>query len=236
MNSRLPDGVEEHPAIKTKARARAQINMQLRITSPTSPLSGAQGCWRLRGVMAGGFKSLRGQMLLDGGNLSGSFFHRTVVLICQHDEEGAFGLVLNRPSDNQLGEMLVADLPEGVNEQPVFVGGPVQPSAFSYLVSESGMPEANVMPNLSLGHSLDALVEMSEDTAPDRLLRVFAGYSGWSPGQLESELERGAWLTHPASLDWVFHTPPEMLWKAILRQQGWQQRLLAETPDDPACN
>ena len=71
-------------------------------------------------------ESLRGKLLLDGGQLAGSFFARTVVLVCQHDAEGAFGLVLNRPSGKQAGELLVADLPDLLEESPVFVGGPVQ--------------------------------------------------------------------------------------------------------------
>ena len=74
-------------------------------------------------------KYLKGQLLLDGGNLRGSFFHRTVVLICQHDSEGAFGLVLNRHSGKNVGEAVVADLPEQVQGLPLFIGGPVQPGA-----------------------------------------------------------------------------------------------------------
>jgi len=186
--------------------------------------------------MAGSFQSLRGRLLLDGGNLTGSFFHRTVVLICQHDAEGAFGLVLNRPAGSKLSELIAADFAEAVSEQPVFLGGPVQPSAFSYLLSKDDLPEPNVMPSVSLGHSLDDFLELSATLDPSRHLRVFAGYSGWSPGQLESELEREAWLTHPASPELLFGTASELLWKIILRQKGWQQRLLAETPEDLASN
>jgi putative transcriptional regulator len=186
--------------------------------------------------MAGSLQSLRGQLLLDGGNLAGSFFHRTVVLICQHDADGAFGLVLNRPAGSTLGELIAADFGNAVGSQPVFLGGPVQPSAFSYLHSQRNMPDPNVMPDVSLGHSLDDFLELSEKADPSRQLRVFAGYSGWSSGQLESELEREAWLTHPASLELVFDTPAELLWRRILRQKGWQQRLLAETPEDLSWN
>jgi putative transcriptional regulator len=186
--------------------------------------------------MAGDFQSLRGKLLLDGGNLSGSFFHRTVVLVCQHDSDGAFGLVLNRPAGSKLGELIAADFADAVSEQPVFLGGPVQPSAFSYLLSKDDLPEPNVMPSVSLGHSLDDFLELSETLEPSRHLRVFAGYSGWSSGQLESELEREAWLTHPASLDLLFGTPSGQLWKTILRQKGWRQRLLAETPEDLTWN
>src|ERR1700679_1007847 len=101
--------------------------------------------------MSAAHQSLKGQLILDGGKLRGSFFHRSVVLICQHDEEGAFGLVLNRTTENKVGEARVANLSENVKEQPLFVGGPVQPGALSYLHSDAFVPDANVMLNLSLG-------------------------------------------------------------------------------------
>jgi putative transcriptional regulator len=186
--------------------------------------------------MANEFKSLRGQLLLDSGELRGSFFNRSVVLICQHDEQGAFGLVLNQPSPNKVGEMLVADLPESIKDLNLFLGGPVQTSALSYLHSDVFLPDANVMPNLSLGHSLEELVELGGSFAPTQQIRLFAGYAGWSPGQLESELKRKAWLTHPASLDLIFRTDPSDLWNEILRVKGWKYRLIASAPEDLSLN
>lgn len=181
-------------------------------------------------------KFLKGQLLLDSGQLRGSFFQRTVVLICQHDAEGAFGLVLNRSSGNNAGDMIVADLPDAIKACPLFVGGPVQPSALSFLHSDTFVPDANVMPDLSLGHSLDTLVELGESFSPTRKLKLFAGYAGWSPGQLEDELRRDAWLTHPATVDMIFDESPDRLWQAILRQKGWKYRLLAEMPEDLSLN
>ena len=186
--------------------------------------------------MAKAFHSLRGQLLLDGGMLSGSFFHQTVVLICQHDQEGAFGLVLNRPAAGRLGDLVASDLPDILDDQQVFLGGPVQPEAFSFLHSDDYLPDANVLPNLGLGHSLETLIELADSFSPARKMRVFAGYSGWSPGQLESEMKRSAWLTHPATLELVFDTDPTLLWKTILYQKGWKERLLADAPDDVSRN
>jgi len=181
-------------------------------------------------------KYLKGQLLLDSGQLRGSFFQRTVVIICQHDAEGAFGLVLNRTTGNKVGEMIVADLPDALQGCPLYLGGPVQPSALSFLHSDAFVPDANVIPNLSLGHSLDALVDIGDSFSPTRKIKMFAGYAGWSPGQLEDEMKRKAWLTHPASLEFVFDTPPDQLWQTILRQKGWKYRLLAQTPEDPSLN
>lgn len=181
-------------------------------------------------------KYLKGQLLLDSGQLYGSFFQKTVVLICEHNEEGAFGLVLNRATGSKVGEMLVADLPETLKEAPLYLGGPVQPTALSFLHSDSFLPDANVIPNLCLNHSLDTLMEIGGSFSPTRKVRLFAGYSGWSPGQLEDEMQRDAWLTHPASLDLVFDVDPVQLWRAILRQKGGRYKLLAQMPDDPAVN
>jgi putative transcriptional regulator len=181
-------------------------------------------------------KSLQGQLLLDGGKLHGSFFHRSVVLICQHDAEGAFGLILNRSTDKNVGQALVANLSETVKAQPLFVGGPVQPGSLSFLHTDGFVSQANVMLNLSLGHSLDTLMDLSESYSSTQKLKLFAGYAGWTAGQLDQEMAREDWLVHPASLDLVFCPEPGQLWKQILRQKGDRGRLLAESPDDLSWN
>jgi len=182
------------------------------------------------------FKSLQGQLLLDSGLLSGSFFHRSVVLICQHDPAGAFGLVLNRTTENRLGEMLIEDLPESLADILVQIGGPVQPTALSYLHSDSFLPDANVMANISLGHSLETLIEISESLLPTNKLRVFTGYSGWGAGQLEDEMLRKAWICHAADLNRVFAEEPDDMWREILREKGGLFQLLAQSPDDLSSN
>jgi putative transcriptional regulator len=186
--------------------------------------------------MADKDKYLKGQLLLDSGQLSGSFFQHTVVLICQHDAEGAFGLMLNRGTGKSVGDMIVADLPEALKECPLYEGGPVQPSALSFLYSDPLLPDANVMANLSLGHSIEELVELGEGLSPVRKIKMFAGYAGWSPGQLEGEMTRKSWLTYPASLELVFDTAPEELWRNILRRKGWKYKLLAQAPEDLSTN
>ena len=187
--------------------------------------------------MADKEKFLQGRLLLDSGQLGGSFFQRTVVLICQHNAEGAFGLVLNRALGKTAGELIVADLPEVLKESPLFLGGPVQPSALSYLHTDTFIPDADVLPNLALGHSLDDLLEIGESFSPAKKVRLFAGYAGWSAGQLEKEMKRKSWLTFPASLQLVFETPPELLWEKILNEKGgWKNKLLSQMPDDLSLN
>ena len=181
-------------------------------------------------------QSLKGQLLLDNGRLGGSLFHRTVLLICEHNAEGAFGLVLNRPTGQTVGDALTSNLPAKLQADNLFLGGPVQPQALSYLHSDDYLPDANVLPNLHLDHSPDDLVELANSFSPTQRLKVFAGYAGWSPGQLDGEMKRDTWLTHPASIDLVFHTPPAELWPMILKQKGWKYRLIAEQPEDLSEN
>ena len=181
------------------------------------------------------FKSIKGQLLLDGGEMQGSFFHRAVVLICEHNAEGAFGLVLNRVMENKVGEMVVADLPDRLREQLLFLGGPVQPSALSYLHADALLPDANVISNLSLGHSVESLVELGESFSPTRKVRIFAGYASWTAGQLEGEMKRKSWVSHPASLDLVFGDPAS-LWKRILTEKGGVHRLMSEAPENLSSN
>jgi len=173
---------------------------------------------------------------MDGGKLHGSFFHRSVVLICEHDAEGAFGLILNRSTDNKVGQALVANLSDKVKDQPLFIGGPVQPQSLSFLHSDTFLPDASVMPNLNLGHTMDALVEISDSFSAGQKLKLFAGYAGWSAGQLDFEMSRHDWLTHPATLELVFDPQPDQLWKKIMKQKDAGSRLLADAPDDLSWN
>jgi putative transcriptional regulator len=186
--------------------------------------------------MAEEFCSLKGQMLLDSGQLRGSFFHRAVVLVCQHDAQGAFGLVLTRPTENKVGEALVAELPETLLDDVIYLGGPVQNTALTFLHADSFLPEPNILPNLRMGHSLDELREIGESFSATRKIRCFAGYAGWTGGQLEEEMKRKAWLVHPATIPLVFSADPTHLWKQILIEKDWEHRLLAESPEDLSWN
>jgi putative transcriptional regulator len=183
------------------------------------------------------FKTLQGQLLLDGGSLGGSCFHRSVVLVCEHTPEGALGLVLNQPGTLALEDSLPGDIPPAFHGVKLFEGGPVQPTALSYLYSNPGHLLGNVLPQLTIGHQIEELQELMNSGAPDLRLKVFSGYAGWAPGQLDNEMRQGSWLTAPADLPLVFEIPPQDLWKRLLRQRiRWQERILAEAPEDIAFN
>lgn len=175
-------------------------------------------------------------LLLDGGELEGSCFHRTVVLICQHTAEGAFGLVLNKPGPHKVGDAIEADLPDGVKSERLFLGGPVEPATMTFLHSNPLLLEGNVMPQLSMGHALEDLQEIAGGYALNQKLRVFAGYAGWSPGQLDSEMERGSWLVHAATIELVLDHDPATVWRDLILTKGPKYRLLAESPDDLSWN
>ncbi|HEY0455026.1 MAG TPA: YqgE/AlgH family protein, partial [Verrucomicrobiae bacterium] len=142
------------------------------------------------------------------------------------------GLILNRATKNKVGESLVANLPNVLKDAPLFLGGPVQPQALSFLHSDTFLPDANVIANLSLGHSLESLIDLGETFSASQRVKVFAGYAGWSPGQLEDEMKRDTWLTHPASLELIFDAQSDELWPMILREKGWKYKLISEQPED----
>jgi putative transcriptional regulator len=181
--------------------------------------------------------SLKGRFLLDGGTLIGTFFHRTVVLVCEHNAEGAFGLVLNQPSGSRLDEVLNVEVPPRLQGLPIFNGGPVQPAALSYLVTHPALKGGTVLPRLILGHDLEALLQLGSEPAEGLRIRAFAGYAGWAPGQLDDEVLRNSWMTRKATLDQVFQEPADSLWREVLRRsRDWRDRLLGDSPDSLSRN
>ncbi len=187
------------------------------------------------------FQSLRGTLLLDGGGLAGSWFQRTVLLVCEHSPAGAFGLVLNRVSKPTLEDAVDPEIPEPICREPLYHGGPVQEGVLQFLYMPPGTgaepPSGNIMDVLRVGRRMEELEALAAGWTVGLKLRLFAGYAGWSPGQLDSELQRGGWLVHPAGLNLIFDVEPAVLWRFILRSRpNWQDRLLAEAPEDLRSN
>ena len=181
--------------------------------------------------------SLQGHFLVASPRLPDSNFFRAVVLIIQHDEEGAFGVILNRPTSNTVGEVLsmVDDLPSD-NEQPINVGGPVAGPLLAIHMEEE-FSENQIIPGVHLATHKDFLTKVVRNSLHP--YRVFSGYAGWAGGQLEGELEMGGWLTTPASVDDIFDLD-EDLWKRVSRQFGMdilKQLINADAvPEDPSVN
>jgi putative transcriptional regulator len=179
--------------------------------------------------------SLRGRLLIAGPTLLDPNFARTVVLVGEHNEDGALGVVLNRPSETTVAEAVpdLEDLAE--TDDPVHVGGPVQPSAVLVL-AEYEDPDEDAQ--LVIGPVGFVAVDEDGDRAAVELgrARVFAGYAGWGPGQLEAELEREDWIVADGRPEDVFDDDAPTLWSRVLDRQGGRLRLLARMPLDPSVN
>jgi putative transcriptional regulator len=174
-------------------------------------------------------ESLRGSLLVATPTLLDPNFARTVVLVAEHGEEGAMGVVLNRPSETSVGEAVPELATLAGASEPLFVGGPVQADAVLALAEVEDPDDAS---ELVLG---DVGFVQDPDVAARRG-RVFLGYAGWSPGQIELELGEQSWIVVPAEADDVFSDEPSELWGRVLRRQGGGLALLATMPLDPSLN
>jgi len=180
-------------------------------------------------------ESFAGQLLLASPALLDPNFRRTVVLIGMHSEEGAMGLVLNRPSQMTVGEA-VPQLEQTVGEsEPVYVGGPVQESSIVLLAEFLDPSLAGLLVLGRIGFpapeaDIDAL---GEATARGR---VFAGFAGWGAGQLDAEVDQGDWIAQTALPEDVFSDSPAELWSRVLTRKGGSYALLARMPPDPSVN
>jgi len=179
-------------------------------------------------------QSLKGHLLIAGPGLVDPNFRRTVVLVGEHSEEGALGVILNRASEATVDDA-VPELAELVDDiGAIHVGGPVQPSAIVVLADF-------VEPERASALVLDSVGFLPSEVDPDALgelrrARVYAGYAGWGPGQLDGELEEGSWIVEPALLEDVFTAEPDELWSDVLRRKGGPFGVLALMPPDPSLN
>jgi putative transcriptional regulator len=173
-------------------------------------------------------ESLRGKLLIAAPSLF-DFFRRAVVLMVEHNEEGALGVVLNRVSETSVGEAVPALAGLAGEDEPVRIGGPVAPESVVVL-GEFARPEDS--PKVVVGNV--GVVDPGDEQATVTRARVYAGHSGWGPGQLENEMEHEAWLVEAASPEDPFRSGD--LWTAALQRRGGEYALLATMPEDPSLN
>ena len=183
-------------------------------------------------------KSLQGHFLIASPHLPDPNFCRTVVLMIQHHEQGALGVVLNRPSDSSVQEVIgkVSEVPCIVDE-PVGIGGPIEgPLMAVHRLDEFG--ESEIFPGVHFSTQREHILQIVQDKVSP--FRLVSGYAGWSGGQLESELEVGGWLTIPATVEYLFHTETDVLWKNVTRDIGTDILIksfkIKHVPDDPSLN
>lgn len=180
-------------------------------------------------------ESLAGQLLLASPSLLDPNFARTVVLVGLHSDDGAIGVVLNRPSTVTVGEA-VPQLQEALGPgERVFVGGPVQAGSIVFLAEFLDPDPAGLLVLGRIGFpSPDADIEDLARATARR--RVFAGHAGWGSGQLDAELQSGDWITHAAEPQDVFTENPAELWSEVLTRKGGSYALIARMPTDPSVN
>ena len=178
-----------------------------------------------------------GRLLVANPLLPDSNFDRTVVLVLARTDDGALGVVLNRATETALADALPAWVPLAAGPEVVFSGGPVSTDAVICLVRAEAVGEragwSQVTPSLA---TVDLGLDPADVVGRCDGLRVFAGYAGWGPGQLEAEIEAGAWWVLDGQPADAFTDDPGALWGAVLRRQGGSLRLVAGYPDDPSTN
>lgn len=180
----------------------------------------------------------RGCLLVALPSLLDPNFRQTVVIVCETGDEGAMGLVVNRPTELQLSEALPEeDLLEGT-DAPIFSGGPVQPDRILLLRRGGGSMEdfRPVHAQLSIGGTMDALKEAATSFGIMGEFRPYRGYAGWGPGQLEDEIEQLAWAVLPPDDDLVFCRNPEQVWPVMMKRLGGIFSVYATMPPDLSYN
>lgn len=180
--------------------------------------------------------STRGRLLVATPDLRDPNFSRTVVLMLEHNDEGALGLVLNRPLDLPVADALPAWGDACSAPARLFVGGPVQPDAVIGLARGGAEPEDGFQPLFDGLGTLDLERDPVLLAALLEAMRVFVGYSGWGPGQLDQELAAGGWIVVDAIGDDPFTSAPSELWRVVLGRQPSRVRLFANAPEDPSTN
>lgn len=176
--------------------------------------------------------SLKNQFLIAMPGMEDPNFSRTVTYICEHGEHGAMGIVVNRPSDLQLADVLehmqIPASSDGPSDQTVYLGGPVETERGFVLHSHTREWDSTlaITADISITTSRDVLEAMAQGGGPAKSL-VALGYAGWGAGQLEDELQNNAWLSGPADAHIMFDLPPEARWEAAARLLGIDLGLLS---------
>lgn len=181
-------------------------------------------------------KPERGRLLISEPFLADPNFERTVVLLCEHNEEGSFGFVVNKPSPLKISEVMESI---GGIDETVFVGGPVQQDTLHFLHRNTDIDKAvKVRDEIYWGGDFESLVSLIDTSViKPSDVRFYLGYSGWSSGQLESELQEDSWIVCDYVTDeLLFDTDPTMMWKKALDSMGGRFSVYANYPVDPRLN
>jgi putative transcriptional regulator len=194
----------------------------------------------------------KGALLIAGPGMYDPNFRQSVILLCEHNDRGSMGLVINRPTELVLTEA-VHQLAEAARDDVIYSGGPVQPDHLLILIRSGWEPPSShhVFSDVYLGTDLPTLKSLvseaeSSDAASDNesvsspvadtVFRGYAGYAGWSAGQLDGELTSQSWIVVPADSKWIFDADPTVVWPELMRSLGPRHAVYATMPRDPNLN
>lgn len=181
-------------------------------------------------------KPAKGKLLLSEPMLQDPNFRRTVVLLCEHNSDGSFGLIINKPIPITLNEVMPG---QNLPDIPLYIGGPVQPDTLHILhkLGEAISGAQEITPGVYWGGDFDEIRQMlTLGVADEEDCRFFIGYSGWAEGQLQDEMDQGGWLVADNCPDYSFTGDPDHLWRQILKDMGGDYSILSNFPENPKMN
>jgi putative transcriptional regulator len=181
-------------------------------------------------------KPAKGRLLISEPFLPDPNFERTIVLLCEHSDEGSFGFILNKPTESKVGEVM-EDLEKF--EEPIYIGGPVQQDTLHYVHQLEDLEDSiEIAPGIYWGGSFEQIRLLSETRQLSETdIKFFLGYSGWDKGQLEEELKADSWIVSDmVSTQFLFETPPAQLWNHTLKLMGGRFSVYSNYPTDPRSN
>ncbi len=178
----------------------------------------------------------RGDILISEPFLGDANFERSVVLMCEHNESGSFGFVLNQKTELNLKDVLDESC---FAEFPVYIGGPVERDTLHFIhrredLITGGIP---IDEGLLWGGDYEEAIHLANlGKIREEEIRFFAGYSGWGSGQLDGELQEEAWIVSRVQAEFLFVNDPEQLWRSVLKNMGGKHKALSNYPIDPRLN
>ncbi len=180
-------------------------------------------------------KPKQGSILISEPSLRDFYFRQSVILLAEHNDEGTFGVIINKPIEARLKDIVKGFT--GYN-LPVYLGGPVKTDSLFFIHTRDDIAQSlPIMQGLYWGGDLDAIREMLKKKImlPDEI-RFFVGYSGWSPNQLDRELKEKSWVLSQTTVPEIINNPPETLWSNYLKNMGQDYAIWANFPADPTFN
>jgi putative transcriptional regulator len=180
-------------------------------------------------------KPKEGIILISEPSLRDFYFRQSVVLLAEHNEEGTFGIIINKPIETRLNDVL-KDFPEF--NAPIFLGGPVKTDNIFFIHTKDHVEDSlKIMDGLYWGGDLERIKEMMENNQiTENEIRFFAGYAGWNPNQLDQEIGEKSWVLSHTNVKEVINKHPEKLWSNYLKHMGQEYAIWANFPADPTYN